>query len=119
MKFLHFQVWQPSSVNSLVYHKVGEVKLKKEQLTEEKGNIFIVHINLTSNDTIEFQSEDVVGFYHPPNSRYRVMHIKTDGYLLYKFSGSLPSNSVNISEAIRIEHMQPLIEFTVGMKIFV
>ena len=117
--FLYFQVWRPLSTSSLVYHKVGEVQLKSDkQVTTKRNNKSLAHINLTGNDTIEFQSGDAIGYYHPKQSRYRVTDIKTDGYMLYQFNGS-SRNLVNISEANKIfNSRQPLIQFTVGMKIF-
>ena len=111
-------MWRLLSTSSLVYHKVGEVQLKSDkQVTTNRNNKSLAHISLTGNDTIEFQSEDVIGYYHPNQSRYRVTDIRTDGYMLYQFNGS-PHNSVNISEANRtFNSRQPLIQFTVGMKI--
>ena len=115
--FPYFQVWRPSSTTSLVYHKIGEVQLKPDSQEAEINNKFLADINLTGNDTIEFRVGDVIGCYHPHKSRYQVTYIKTKGYVIYQFNGSL-RNSVNTSEANQIfNSSQPLIQFTVGMKI--
>ena len=108
-----FQVWRPSSVGSTVYNKIGEVQLQSNQVTGD-GNRRTVNIILTGNNTIEFQSGDVIGYYHPSDARYRVRTIRTDGYILYQFDGS-PSTSVNLSGANDNDNeRQPLIQFTIG-----
>ena len=33
----------------------------------------MANINLTGNSTIEIQSGDVVGYYNPPDARYRII----------------------------------------------
>ena len=53
------------------------------------------HIILTGNNTIEVQSGDVIGYYHPSDACYRVGTIQTNGYILYQFSGSPESANLN------------------------
>ena len=82
------------------------------------GNI--TNINLTDNTIIEFQSGDVVGYYHPPNTRYVVTHIKnksyvTNGYKLYRFNQGSNSAVVNISIANFTNGARPLLQFTIDM----
>ena len=115
--FLSFQLWRPSSVDLTVYNIVddSEVQLQSDdQVTRGSNNLLEANIILTGNDTIEFQSGDVVGYYHPSDARYRVRTIQTDGYILYQFNG-LPPTSVNLSDADRNDNeRQPLIQFTIG-----
>ena len=101
-----FQVWRPASVNSLTI--IGEVQLQSDdQLYEVYGDVRIATINLTAgNNTIEFQSGDVVGYYHPPDARLRVITRQTDGYILYQFIAYRFEFSNN--------YRQPLIQFTIG-----
>ena len=109
-----FQVWRPLSTNSTVYNKIGEVQLQSDQVTGS-GDFQTANIILTGNNTIEFQSGDVVGYYHPSNSRYQVRTIRTSGYRLYRFDGSPAPTSVNLNNADRDENdRQPLIQFTIG-----
>ena len=106
-----FQVWRPSST---VYNKIGEVQLRSDQVTGS-GDFQTANIILTGNNTIEFQSGDVVGYYHPPDARYQVVTIRTDGYILYRFDGSPAPTSVNLNSADHDENdRQPLIQFTIG-----
>ena len=76
------------------------------------------NIILTGDNTIEFQSGDVVGYYHPSDPRYSVRDISTDGYVLYRFDGSPVPNSVNLSNRDAMNNFrQPLIQFTIGTEI--
>ena len=109
-----FQVWQSESVGSTIYNRIGEVQLQSDDQVTGSGNRRTVNIILTGNNTIEFQSGDVVGYYHPPQSGYQVRTIQTDGYILYRFNG-LPPTSVNLNDANRNDNeRQPLIQFTIG-----
>ena len=108
-----FQVWRPESGGSTIYNKVGEVQLRSDDQVTGSGNRRTVNIILTGDNTIEFQSRDVVGYYHPPDARYQVRTIQTDGYILYQFDGS--HESVNRDDANDIDDKrQPLIQFITG-----
>ena len=104
-----FQVWRASSVGSTIYNKISQVQLPRG-VTSRTG---VSNFNLTGNNTIEVQSGDVVGCYHPLESRYRVRTIRTDGYILYQFSGSHKSVDLNNAEA-NDDKQQPMIQFTIG-----
>ena len=113
-----FQVWRAVSVGSTVYNKIGEVQLQSDDQVTDSGDNQTANIILTGDDTIEFESGDVVGYYHPPNSRYLVRDINTTGYILYRFDGSPASNSVNLSEYdLMFNFRQPLIQFIIGTEI--
>ena len=114
-----FQVWRPLSTNPTVYNKTGEVQLQSDQVTMGSNNFLEGNIVLTGNNTIEFQSGDVVGYYHPPQSRYQVRNIQTDGYMQYRFDGSPAPTSVILNNADRDENnRQPLIQFIIGKYIY-
>ena len=108
-----FQVWRPTGSRN--YNKTGEVQLQPDDQVTGSGNRRTVNIILTGNNTIKFQSGDVVGYYHPFQSRYQVRTIRTDGYILYRFDGSPAPTSVNLNNANRTNNeRQPLIQFTIG-----
>ena len=114
--YLFFQVWRAESVGSTVYNKIGEVQLQSDDQVTGSGYFQTVNIILTGNNTIEFQSGDVVGYYHPPRSRYQVRDIYTNGYLVYQFNGSSTPTSVNLNESnFMIDFRQPLLQFAIGM----
>ena len=112
-------MWRPTSVDLTVYNKTGEVHLQSDnQVTTGSSNFLEANVTLTGNNTIEFQSGDVVGYHHPSNARYQVRDINTTGYVLYRFNGSPVQNSVNLSNSNAIgRYRQPLIQFTIGTEI--
>ena len=108
-----FQVWRRASAGSTMHSKIGEVQLLDDQVTRGSSNYWEANIILTGNNIIEVQSGDVVGYYHPPDARYRVRTIRTDGYILYQFNGS--PDSVDHNDIIGYDnYRQPLIQFTIG-----
>ena len=109
----YFQVWRPSSVGSAMYNKIGEVQLQSDDQLNGSDNFWTANITLTGNNSIEFQSGDVVGYYHPPDASYRVRSIPTDGYILYQFEGSHQSVNLNNNDDSD-NYRQPLIQFTIG-----
>ena len=83
------------------------------------GTFRTANIILTGNNTIEFQSGDVVGYYHPLQSRYRVRTIQTDGYIQYQFTESPAPISVDLKNANSNDNgRQLLIQFTIGKYAF-
>ena len=113
---LFLQVWRPVSADA-IYNNIGEVQLQSNQVTGS-GTYRTADIMLTGDNTIEFQSGDVIGYYHPFNTRYLVRDINTTGYVLYRFDGSPAPNSVNLNNRnAMINFRQPLIQFTIGTEI--
>ena len=108
-----FQVWRAASNGSTVYNRIGQIQLRSDsQVTRPNNGYRVANIVLTNNK-IEVQSGDVIGYYHPLVPRYRVLTIPTDGYVLYQFSGS--PESVSRSNIIQNDNnRQPLIQFTIG-----
>ena len=99
----------------MIYNKVGEIQLQSEYQVTEGYNNFEATIFLTGEKRLEFQPDDVIGYYHPPQSRYQVLDVDTVGYVLYRFDETSPPNTLNISEANRtINKRQPLLQFTFG-----
>ena len=113
-----FQVWRPASVGSTIYNKVGEVQLQSnDQININSYRYGVVIIILTGNSTIEVQSGDVVGYYHPPDARYQVRTIQTDGYIQYQFNGLHESVDLNYNTNSD-DQRKPLILFTIGKSVF-
>ena len=115
--YLYFNVWRLSSTTSMVYTNTGEVQLQESQVSQCNSDGYCnVSIVLTGNDRIEFQSGDVVGYYHPSDARYQVRNLMTDGYVLYRIDGSLTSTADlnNVRGNRIINQQQPLIQFVIG-----
>ena len=114
-KYPFFQVWRPASVGSTVYNKIDEIQLQLEdQLYVIDYNVRLATIILTDNNTVEFQSGDVVGYYHPFNARFRVITRRTNGYRVYEFTGIHESVELNNTFDNDNYFLQPLIQFTIG-----
>ena len=110
-----FQVWRPSSTNSTLYNRIGEVQLQSDDQVTGNGTYRTANIILTGNNTIQFKSGDVVGYHHPSGARYQVRTVQTDGYQLYQFDGSPAPTSVNLNNHDRISNnRQLLIQFVIG-----
>ena len=122
-EFPSFQLWRAVSVGSTMYNKIDEVQLQSDdQMTLGGSNEFgeaNITLPITGNNTIEVQSGDVVGYYHPPDARYQVRTIQTDGYMQYRFNMSSVPTSLNLSDADHNDNnLQPLIQFTIGKYTF-
>ena len=114
-KYPFFQVWRPESVGSTVYNKIDEIQLQLEdQLYVIDHNVRLATIILTDNNTVEFQSGDIVGYYHPFNARFRVITERTNGYRVYEFTGIHESVDLNNTFDNDNYFLQPLIQFTIG-----
>ena len=110
-----FQVWQADSVGSTVYNKIGEVQLQSEdQVTTGSNGFLEANIILTGNNTIRFQSGDVVGYYDPGNARYQARTVTTAGYLLHHNQFSQSPETIDLNNFNPVTNRQPLIQFTVG-----
>jgi len=102
-----------------MYNRVSQFQSQSNQtfpLSSIK-NVAIINITLTGNERIEFQSGDVIGYYHSSNISYDVRTIRTDGYVQYEFDGSPNLTSVDLNtvanDSIRNQR-QPLIQFAIG-----
>ena len=122
-EFPSFQLWRAVSVGSTMYNKIGEVQLQSDdQVTPGRFNEYgeaNITLPITGNNTIAVQSGDVVGYYHPPDARYQVRTIRTDGYIVYRFNISSVLTSLYLSDADQNDNnLQPLIQFTIGKYTF-
>ena len=109
----YIQIWRPSSPFSVTYTKIGEVEIQESHVT--RLEYLEARIPLTGNNRIPVQAGDIVGFYHPVESRYQVRTIETNGYVVYFFEGSNAITSLSSNSALSSTgRRQPLIQFTVG-----
>ena len=108
-----FQVWHPIQLNSSIYNKIDEVELTGGEYINIDGSIgyYYTSISLNSNNQIEVQSGDVIGYYQPSNSRRLIWNIQTSGYTSYSSTVTSPLTSMDINNVDNIEtDHQPLIE---------
>ena len=109
-----FQVWHPTSPNSSVYNKIGEIQLPSgEFIPVGAGRAYhSASLSLNSNSQIEFQSGDD---YQPSNPRRLIGSIQTSGYNSYSNTVTSPTTSIDTSNVDNIEdNRQPLIAVMFG-----
>ena len=111
----YIQVWRPSSQDSTIYTKIGQVQVTESHIT--KLQHIEANVPLSGINRILVKSGDVIGYYHPNDVAYRVRSILTTGYVLYEFDdvdGST-ATSVDLKNKYRqLALRQPLIHFTIG-----
>jgi len=108
--FPYIQVWRPSS-SSQLYNLTDQVQIQSSHIIQL--TFLVANITLTGNNTIQFQSGDVIGFYNPSDSRYAIRDITTAGYVFYVFERSTAS-LLDLSNANNTPMgRQPLIQFTI------
>jgi len=114
----YLEVWHPIITDSDVFDKVGEVQLVESEEVDNNNNTYwLANITLTDDDRIVFEAGDVIGYFHPPDTRYIVWNIKKAGYTLYASNVDVASSRINLSsQKITIIDIQPLIQFTFGME---
>ena len=126
-----FQVWRPSFLGSTLYNRVGQIALRESDVTEFIVNIttntvnittntsyYLVNMSLTGGERIEFQSGDVMGYYHPLSPRYRVYNDpEANNYVTYGLDNDTgPTETFNISDSSVSQHnnRQPLFAVNFG-----
>jgi len=113
--FPSFSIWRPSSPDSDEYTNVGEAQIQSHDQVIPFGSGVIADISLTGDSRLEFQLRDIVGYYHPPDSNYRVRYVLARGYVQYTIHQSPAPTTVNLSNSDGVANeREPLIEFTYG-----
>ena len=105
------------SLNSNTYNKISEVRLPAGDRisSSEGGNYYHVSLSLNNNSQIEFQSGDVIGYYHPSDPQQIIWSILTNGYASYSNTTTSPLTSIdtNYVDQLWTNH-QPLIAVMFG-----
>ena len=115
-----FQVWHPASLNSSTYNKIGEVQLPAGDFVRVGVgmNYFFANLPLNGSSQIEFQSGDVIGYYHPFGALRLMGSIQTNGYTSYSNNinnDTSPSTSIDIRTVDNTDNNhQPLIAVMFG-----
>ena len=118
-----FQVWHPTSLNSSIYNKIGEVQLPAGDFVAVGAgrSYFFANLILNGNSQIEFQSGDVIGYYQPFSALRLIRSIQTSGYTSYSNNinnDTSPSTSIDIRTVDNTNNNhQPLIAVMFGKTI--
>ena len=75
---------------------------------------YLGNVSCTGNSRIEFQSGDVIGYYHANEVRYRLWNIGTVGYTSHVRDEGSPLNTFNINNVNDSQTRQPLIQVLYG-----
>ena len=111
-------VWQPMNTERTLYNIRDSYTLNNSHVNA-MGDYYFANVSFTGNNRIEFQSGDVIGYWHRSRvSCYRVWNIRTAGYTSYAVRPTL-NNTINTNEidgdfAIETTDRQPLIQVTFG-----
>ena len=117
-------VWQPMNTEKTLYRIRDSYRLGSSDINA-MGDYNFANVSFTGNDRIEFQSGDVIGYWHRRvqmgrfiwQTCYTMWNIETAGYKSYSVNPT--SNTVNINDdsvAITTDR-QPLIQVTFGKTI--
>jgi len=112
--FPTIQIWHP--VSSTVYNRSGQVQVTGGRYIRFWGSgYYSISLSLNNNDQIEFQSNDVLGYYQPADPQRQIWSIVTSEYTSYSNNANSPGNMIDTSKTLNIEtQRQPLIEVMFG-----
>jgi len=117
----YLEVWHPRTPDADIFDKVGEVQLIGSKAVEEVDNnnniYWLVNVTLNDDDRIEFEAGDFIGYYHPPDTLYRLWNIETTGYTIYIYDDALLNSIGSKNWMIKLMEHQPLIQLTIGMNL--
>ena len=95
VEYPYIQVWR--NLSSVAYTLVGQYQLQKSDITK-RLNYYLANVTLTGANRIEFQSEDVVGYYQPSRPRFLVWSDENvRGYTTYNVDSQSPLDMVTIN----------------------
>ena len=113
VEYPYIQVWHNLSG---IYVLVGQYQLQESDISRTE-NYYLASASLNGGNRIEFQSGDVIGYFHPPNPRYRVWSIENArGYTTYSVDSQSPLKMLNIRRGSFSENQgdRPLIQALFG-----
>jgi len=106
------QVYRPT-IGSL-FNEEDRYTLRTNEITN-MGDYHLANVSFTNNNRIEFQLDDVIGYYIPNESRYNVWNIEAEGYTSYIDQGSREDIfSINFETDSIEDNRQPLIQVIFG-----
>ena len=108
------QIWRHHK-NQQLYNRVNTLCALTGSNIINMGDYYLGNMSCTGNERVEFQSGDVIGYYHANAVQYRLWSTNTTGYTVYqRDSNSGPLDSLNINAGNEIDNRQPLIQVMFG-----
>ena len=115
-----YQIWHPVSSESNIYARIGQIQLDDSHATKMgRGNThyWIINIEFTGRNRLEFSMGDIIGYYDPPDPQFRLWSITSNGYTAYSNVATDQAATFNTSSAeFVLPNEQPLIQVSFGMK---
>ena len=110
------QVWRRHHTNQQFYNRVNTLCALTGSNINNMGDYYLGNVSCTGNERIEFQSGDVIGYYHANEVQYRLWSIDTTGYTVYQYRSNSPLDTVSINDndVDEIVNRQPLIQVMFG-----
>ena len=110
------QVWRRNHTNQQLYNRVNTLCALTRSNITNMGEYYLGNVSCTGNERIEFQSGDVIGYYHANEVRRRLWTTDTTGYTVYERDVNSPLDTLNInaSDVVKTENRQPLIQVMFG-----
>ena len=106
-------VWQPRNTEPMRYSIRGFYTLSNDDISAVEDYYF-ANVSFTGNNRIEFQSGDVIGYWHASSPCYTVWNIRTAGYTSYGIRRFGRSRFFSINDD-STSSRQPLIQVTFGI----
>ena len=112
----HILVWRPTNTKQTTYCIVDNYQLRNGDINRMESYYF-ANVSFTENNRIEFQSGDVIGYWHTiVNPCYTVWSINTTGYTSYRRNvGSNTNIDIESNSVTATPNRQPLIQVIFGM----
>ena len=111
------QVWR--RVNSTFHTRVGtSCGLSENDITMVTDHYdkeyYLGNVSCIGNNSIEFQSGDVIGYYQSELLRYQLWSFAFSGYTAYHQDVNSPLSTLNINSANATDSRQPMIQVIHG-----
>ena len=112
------QVWHPTSsttytrVPTVCALTVSDISMMTDSMGDE---YYLGNVSCTGNNTIEFQSGDVIGYHQGDEVHYALWNIDTMGYTSYRRNAPNPLQTFDINNVQdTFNDRQPLIQVIFG-----
>ena len=121
--YLRVFVWQPMNTAQTIF-SIRNTYVLNNSYINSMGNYYFANVSFTGNERIEFQSGDVIGYWHRSSlvlrPCYRVWNIRTAGYTSYRVGATrdnpfIDTININDGSSAAITDRQPLIQVTFGI----
>ena len=110
--FLSIQVWQPLNFSSSdSYTRTGLYEFFDNDINRDGK---LANVSLPVNKRIKFQSGDIIGYYVPANSSFRILGVQTEEYTSFLINTNTSIENFTINDSVTGLKLQPMIQVILG-----